>query len=616
MFLDRKNVVNFNSQMNNSQESDLPSQRRRNRDGDTCFKCKEQGHWSVDCPNKTPEKFRSTPPSSPVPLFMGGLEYSPLSFLCPGCGICCALRTSRTSKNPNRKFYICPDKSCNSFRWEDEVEMEELINVPKCGCGAGFCRRLCIDTSGTNAGRKYFACPIKKGQGACTFFKLIDGELLTRNDHGDERIISPQSTMMDHGDTSPAKSVRDGNVSHKGVEIESNTVDTAIYSQNQGALSGQLKRAQLMEMELEGEKDASNEPLRKHNKRLRHDDPPYDGSSLNSVIECIDMPCKNSIHLRQVEFLRQISIEGIALAVSSTSSYSFFYPSNLLHLREDWMVTAATNLNIGLFEGWWGRLAYRPSRCLIFPAPKPFFCCIFPSYDPIFVPQSGDSYDFKPSSLRSLPGIQQVSVMKGAISGGFATLARDLQNQLLSLLESTDCDEHNSMGREARITFAALDQLQIGCQPFRERVEEFIKCASTLAEIEGSIRNDRTSYELQEIYNWKKNHFDDISHDYHEAKADLETSRERLQSLREEASHVRDMLFQVETELSCIVVENQYHETRFVQISKELMESEQAYQVAFVAAEEALKIFEQKKEEKNAAESAFKKARVELRLIM
>ena len=47
-------------------------------------------------------------------------------------------------------------RSCGMFRWEDEVNKDELISVPKCRCGAGFCRQL-IDSRGM-----YFACPIKK----------------------------------------------------------------------------------------------------------------------------------------------------------------------------------------------------------------------------------------------------------------------------------------------------------------------------------------------------------------------------------------------------------------------------------------------------------------------
>lgn len=41
------------------------------------------------------------------------------------------------------------------------MKKDELISVPRCLCGAGFCRQY-TESGGTEVGRKYFACPIKK----------------------------------------------------------------------------------------------------------------------------------------------------------------------------------------------------------------------------------------------------------------------------------------------------------------------------------------------------------------------------------------------------------------------------------------------------------------------
>ncbi|KAF9622463.1 hypothetical protein IFM89_031669 [Coptis chinensis] len=42
---------------------------------------------------------------------------------------------------------------------------------PECSCGAGVCRLEPFIEDGRDTGLKYFACPVKKGQGACNFFQ-------------------------------------------------------------------------------------------------------------------------------------------------------------------------------------------------------------------------------------------------------------------------------------------------------------------------------------------------------------------------------------------------------------------------------------------------------------
>ncbi|KAL8521296.1 hypothetical protein ACS0TY_011725 [Phlomoides rotata] len=90
--------------------------------------------------------------------------------LCPMCNASiCRLKTSNTPKNPSRQFYTCPTRDHNFFKWADEVNPNQLIDVPDCGgCSAGACR-VRRETIGPNAGRILFMCRVKEGEGSCGY---------------------------------------------------------------------------------------------------------------------------------------------------------------------------------------------------------------------------------------------------------------------------------------------------------------------------------------------------------------------------------------------------------------------------------------------------------------
>ncbi|XP_006287906.2 uncharacterized protein LOC17882559 [Capsella rubella] len=133
-----------------------------------CFRCRQPGHWISDCPLK---KADDTPPR----------------IHCPCGGGVCYFKVSTTRENPGKKFYKCPaTQSCNFFKWCDKVTDEDIrfrpaFTIPICPCGAGPCRRV-KDVSG----RAYLICCIKKGFGACGFFKWEDVELLQSCESIDE----------------------------------------------------------------------------------------------------------------------------------------------------------------------------------------------------------------------------------------------------------------------------------------------------------------------------------------------------------------------------------------------------------------------------------------------
>lgn len=72
---------------------------------DTCFHCKQQGHWRENCPSKSQNNsntYKSLSSSVPVKI----------PCRC-GHGLCDVL-ISHTAENPNRPFFICPIKRvCN-----------------------------------------------------------------------------------------------------------------------------------------------------------------------------------------------------------------------------------------------------------------------------------------------------------------------------------------------------------------------------------------------------------------------------------------------------------------------------------------------------------------------
>ncbi|KAG2302455.1 hypothetical protein Bca4012_060759 [Brassica carinata] len=129
-----------------------------------CFNCHKPGHWANRCPLKSSTtKITTTDPAASPPVIH-----------CP-CDRACNVLTSKTVKNPNRRFYKCSAvPSCGFFKWCDQVSIEsqpETVSVnPTCPCGSGPCRRVTV-TDGTNAHRSYFVCCIKKGFGACGFFQ-------------------------------------------------------------------------------------------------------------------------------------------------------------------------------------------------------------------------------------------------------------------------------------------------------------------------------------------------------------------------------------------------------------------------------------------------------------
>lgn len=575
------------------------------------------------------------------------------SLLCEcGAGVCLLL-TSQSQANPGRPYYRCPaaNRGCGFFKWLDQVLPHQLIfNIPHCGCGAGICRLDVKATTGPNAGRKCFVCPIKKGQGACNFFMWLDAHSNAATGFQvNKTTILPQSALTNCSNVISADNDRDEENGATNLEqqIES-LVHTSQCSGHLLPTSSLLKRDKVM---LEESKGSDDEPLRKHCKRLRHGDSKSDGSAPGSSSICQRTPLASSgnyltkkdgqdssptfelaIHHKKTDIGRHIFFKNSLTASKSflfSHHHSSMLPIDLEGLQETSWIVAAIRRNLCLeIKGWWGRLAFPPPKCLKEQSAKPFFCCIFPSFDLIFVPPNvnllSDDVSAVPvasplgasrqslltlSEGAQLLGTQENGIMRKLASKAFVKAAEQLQSDLLTLLRSLDIQDHEIMVSEADVTFDALDQLHIEHKKYSEQVKEYIRCASLLAKINQSIITDHSCRMLADRYSYEKLKLDEINDAYARAVDALSVSKQRAAYFAKEISHLKDKLFQTEAELSCCMGESTALEARILGISQDKEILELSFGMTCKQLQDARKLRKQREAEEHAAKSAFQKAK-------
>ncbi|WMV17710.1 hypothetical protein MTR67_011095, partial [Solanum verrucosum] len=346
-------------------------------------------HWATQCPNNNDfvgadgKKFRRSLPCR--------------------CGAgSCKLFTSNTLKNPGRNFYRCPanDKTkCQFFKWADEINLDEFINVPLCRCGADFCRVR------PNADRIFFICPIQKVHGACDFKLWLDSEeAVARSTKVNESTSSYLSTLTSI-DVSHVSSdlVEECNVRFGVGHTDTSPEEIYNHLNTFPATTGPVKSHTVILEDLIGEDEVLDEPSRKHCKRLRYDELKFGDTSLLSSIGCVQLPTTKSrnclaeerlhlsllesegeIHPIQTKVRKQILVE-VSGSFGSSVAHSFASPMHLV-ATVDWMLNSIhQNLDLTL-QGWWGRLVFHPPRCLMVPSVERFTSYIF-SPEPIFILQ-------------------------------------------------------------------------------------------------------------------------------------------------------------------------------------------------------------------------------------
>ncbi|XP_057802499.1 uncharacterized protein LOC131017790 [Salvia miltiorrhiza] len=576
-------------------------------------------------------------------------------FICPTCNArSCRRLQSHTLKNPGRFFFSCPDD--NFFKWEDEVRPHEWIEVPNCGgCGAGVCR-VRKETAGPNAGRIMFMCRVKEGEGSCGYRVWQDELEMIEACQAEERALSRSGIVNCNGEVTDAVEVskqRDEGTDHVSPSVE--TCDdlmcrevTSSRRMDREVVSGKMDRLKYPE-------EKSNLTSRRPHKRSRYGDIIASGFPISA------------------------SFSTVRVALNSTST------------RHCWMVDALReNLSTEL-NGWWGRLVFRPKRCLMTYALKPSISCVSNPLESTFVvedilvnlsgsitPQRNSkgvesnrklslnleqhhspidstyvvqekilvNYSDATTSTRSLLGARNHSEplvtqakrnsaaitlspvflkepsckpttrggMSNSISNVFHQAAERLQDELLDRLETMAVKDHAAMSREAEATFAALDCLLLDYQDFKWRVEELIRCASQLVEIDRAMPTSDSFQKLVEICSRERGRLDEINHKHAEAVEALINSKKHVKVLQEEISSTLDWLFQIESDVSCCEVEMRCLELQLEETSKNKEVLEGKYLIASKELEESQKLLlEQREVERNAAKAAFDRARALLR---
>ncbi|PON35500.1 zinc finger protein [Parasponia andersonii] len=517
----------------------------------TCFHCRNQGHWAQNCP------FNTSPPR-PRP-------HLPSNIPCPYGHGSCFLKISRSQANPGRPYYSCSSPygsgNCRFFKWVDDQVTDSGVkprhplpqDYPHCRCGAGKCK-LMLEINGPNAGQYYFVCPIEKGHGACSF----------RTGVNDTRAVTPENSVLNGGDQ----------VSFECAKV---TKFDSPVTDNPNPTSTPL-----------GTGPHIQETLRE---REEHGD-------------VLDMSTNQDMVVGEEE-LEDVTVEK-TLQVSCLTSETIQRQTEFLRQ--------------------------------IYAADDPPTAGVFPSFDPIYVPKDVDAFhsgglkgwpahghlnadlESSPqtlrqdseggvlselSSIKNVAGIREGRDFMGPISKALAEAGLHVQNQLLSILECTDPQNHKSMREAANRTFAVLEILSVEHRGFSERVGKFISCASELAKIEESMKGKTSAKETVERYKNEKAKFHKLSKLHSETTEAITGSAKRVQSLREELSRVKIKLARIENQLRHRKMENGELKARAGKIRKEMVESKKKVEEAGAA--------KKAHEERSGAKEALERAKFQLR---
>ncbi|XP_062105292.1 uncharacterized protein LOC133816954 isoform X2 [Humulus lupulus] len=427
---------------------------------------------------------------------------------CPYGHGTCSLKISHSQSIPNRPYYMC--STCRFFKWASDHHHQDDVSrlkrprllpqdYPVCRCGTG-------------------KCPIEKGHGACSLHAgaMAPGIVNSLLDEGSQvHFEHPKRTKLDYS---------------TAVVVNNSPPDPP--STPATAAAGVGGRPCLERDEHDG--DINVDMSNNQDMGTGEKEQELDGVTVDSTLQ-VSCLISDTIHRNQTKFLNQISADaGVfpsfdpiyvpkAKGVDAVNSRAL----NECTRHDDLNGVADTSTQI----------PSQDSEC------------------------SGILMEL--SSIKNVGGGVGERVLDqfmGPISKALGEAALLVQNQLMSILESMNPANHNSMREAANKTFSVLKLLSMDHREFSERVTKFISCTTELAKIEDEWRKKRELMLLpEEIEDWFENEkakFDEIAEEERETMAAIAASDKRVECIGEEVMRLREKLAGMEKELRHRKMEN------------------------------------------------------------
>ncbi|GFP98056.1 hypothetical protein PHJA_001949700 [Phtheirospermum japonicum] len=533
------------------------------------------------------------------------------------------------------RCFLCPICNHNFLKWADQVRPDELVDVPNCGgCSAGVCRAR-RERSGPNAGRTLFMCRIKEGEGSCGYRVWQDELEKSTPGRDEERINLPQSPTINGVYTTHA---------NNELVKENEQINERSKSNNESPVIESSGRAQRTSAErVTSFQSLSPTANSSHTKPVNTDfveeNNKSNGGANNKSSRRAHILSDVRMTLFPTLMVNSDHTEPANVDLVEESKEGNEGADNESHLIDtsNLECVGVTFRKMDLSNELSSRRPHKRSRHGDLKGDESTLSALGVSSQDKILVNSGDlttltkiligskTYNkpllnpchnpqlssIEPNDPSTETNIQHV--MSKSISKAFGQAAMHLQNDFLALLDKMDVTEHEAMTRAAQATFAALDRLLFDHRDFKGHAEEYIHCATSLAEIERSMPGDESQRKLIEHCSSERRKLDEINSVHAKAVDSVNNNRKRLKLLQEEVSSTMDWLFQIEAELSCCEVEMRSMEGELENISRNKEDLEEKYVTAANELERLKELIERKEAERDAVKAAFERAKESLR---